>query len=237
MKDLFAHLLQRARGEDVPAPVLPSRFEQPRLPAEPWGEIEEFVSGRSDAYARARSSEPHPMSRQPAREVRTDEVGAERIQRIEAPEHVTAPMPPLPESDSPEAPPVAAGSHVPALDLQSIIAAALRQHDRAVSDEVPVPDDADWDRDQSARDDRPPASVAPVVVSAAAVVSTGPATAAAPEREPSPPTRPTVEVRIGRIEITAAPAPSPRPAHVSRTARPTAAALSLRDYLSRRQRR
>jgi hypothetical protein len=231
MKDLFANLLDRARGRAPLTPVLPARFE-PVLPGqEPWGEAEGFVAPRAAGElaspARGERREPSapapapratPLAPVPAASEPPGRV--ERIVRTIEREGVTA------ESSAP----VLRGPIETPLDLAAIVAEALRA--RVVTGTTVEPTiRAVEGADASPREGpgRPAASVVAATTAPVAPAAQGP-----PEREPrlEPPA---VEVRIGRIEVTAA--PPPRPAPAPRPSRPPAVAMSLGDYLTRRGRR
>jgi len=232
MKDLFSHLLQRSRGENLPSPVVPSRFEIGPAPADTWGEVEQFVTARREQRPpaapldsrrqdrlqtrQAGGDDPAPVMHRPDE---ADDVGP--ASRGSAAERASASPPPM-------APPMAP------IDLQAIIAAALRHRDETRGTDAAHADRPLPDRVVTADDEPAPTRLEGRPIVMAALPPQPLPVAVEPDRPAAPAI---VEVRIGRIEISAAPPPIPRPAPVARPARPATVGLSLREYLARRQRR
>jgi len=229
MTDVFATLVRRSQAADVLSPVLGSAFERPL--AEPmWGEREEVRVAHSlakpiESSVEQRSS-PSPASTPEAATDRpgtvTDHVVETRLRSIE-------PSAPHDESGRDAAP------APPPLDVAAIIAAALRERPRPTRETVVLRQtmiDASAESAERGQANDVRAGDRPSVVMAAPPVAPAPATESRPQGAPAP----SIEVRIGRIEVTAAaprvPAAAPAMPRV-----PMSRTLTLRDYLARRGRR
>ena len=132
----------------------------------------------------------------------------------------------------PQIAPVAATTT--SFDLAAIVADTLRQQNPDI-DEIGASEPA-----QQRPELLPLEPVAPASASEPHMerVRTAPASPKTdrdePDRIPSPAA---IEVRIGRIEVTASPSPAPRPAPSPRVDRVRPPSVSLGDYLARRGRR
>lgn len=234
MKDLFADLLERSRGRSALTPILPAWFEPAPPAQEPWGEVESFVAARPrHGAAPGRASEsaeaPIPTSPEvpssPSQAVLAPPPGQPREvveHRVTAVAREVAALPTPATRDE-----IGPG---PSLDIAAIVAEALRVRMEpptvVESASSVVADGAEPSRERTAT------TVASAVSRRPAPVAPLPATSESIETRVQPPV---IEVRIGRIEVTAAP-PS-RPAPVVRPSRGGAVGLSLGDYLARRSRR
>lgn len=232
MKDLFADLLERSRGRAPLVPVLPARFEPAPEGAETLGEVETWVPAPTP---RLRAAGATPVGEEAPR------ARSRAVTPIEPAPPVATPWPveghepggtpgddiarsvPTPRAEIPLE---------PALDLAAIVGEALSSRVAPLTEPETRPRAAER-TDPDARgeaESRPGATV--VMTERAPLASTVPARGE-PHEARSEPAR--VEVRIGRIEVTAPPAP--RPAPVVRPSRPAAPALSLGGYLAKRGRR
>ena len=228
MTDVFAALVRRSQAAGVLSPVLGSAFERPL--AEPmWGEheevrvahrpetpVESFVEPR---VSPAPASTPESATAGPGPVI--DHVVETRLRFLEPPA-------PHGESGRDAAPPP------PPLDVAAIVAAALRERPRPTRETVVLrhtTSDAPAESAERGQADDVRAGERPSVVMAAPPVVPAPATESKPQGAPAP----SIEVRIGRIEVTAA---APRvPAAPAMPRVPMSRTLTLRDYLARRGRR
>jgi hypothetical protein len=228
MTDVFATLVRRSQASGVLSPVLGSAFERPL--AEPmWGEREEVRVAHRPATPIESSGEqrasPSPASTPEDAAARP---GALTHRVVETRLRTSEPSAPHDESGR-DATPVP-----PPLDVAAIVAAALRERPRLTRETVVLrqtmieasAESADRGQANDVRaGDRPP-----VVIAAPPVVP-----ALATESRPQSAPAPSIEVRIGRIDVTAA---APRPPMAPALPRlPVSRTLTLRDYLARRGRR
>jgi hypothetical protein len=225
MSDVFATLVRRSRAADVLAPVVGSVFERPL--AEPiWGAGEETrvaprASSTPDVPAGGERRTATPPTQVPGHDTRVVTRQVVEVRHEDA-------QPPAFKAPEAREESAAAG---PSLDLAAIVEAALRERPRVITKEtvvvreaaVPAADGTSGREPARMSVDRGPL----VVVTAPPVL---PAPVVASHTRPAAP--PSIEVRIGRIEVKAAPLPAPSPPPAPRASRPRG--VTLQDYLARR---
>jgi len=240
VSDLFASLVDRALGR---APLLPVRRPGMFAPASPWFDpVVEELEEVPDGTRRGPPAEP------PRVEIPAAATPASR--RRPAPPVTVSPAPAPPAGTGvehdvlarPERPTVASPVAVPEeepaprttrLELAALVASALDRPAPQPPGPQPAPSAA-APPERPARPERPPTSpvAEPPVLR---VRPPEPPPAPANVRESAAP--PAVEIRIGRIEVKAAPAPRPQPAARTMAPRPASVPLPLKDYLQARGRR
>jgi len=235
MTDLFAQLLQRSRGEDVLSPALPSRFERVADHVEPWAEVERFVSPsetpgrqappqRPSIHTRVAPDDQSSLQRErPPRNVVTGETNIVQPPTTPSPDTIRIFQSQRRDTET-----------IQPLDLEAIVAAALRAREPVMGIEA-THSEADGARGVDESPERAPQRATPPALPAIVAERPSAPAAAGSPRENAQALPPAIEVRIGRIEVTAGAPPAQR-ATLPRVPRSPAVALSLREYLARRPR-